>query len=238
MRRFTALALAVCAVLITACGRQPMHAETTNATASQNASDDVQIVLPETTQTVSETQKPSETETAPTTAQPPVTTTPERTTQPPETTTQRSSDTDNDFERQPPESGSAPFTAKYIRIYRSYEDYFTPTAVVAENREQLDDALRSAANENQTDVVPPDDVAAYTDEWFCTHRLIVITLQESSGSYRHNVRKVTYTDDGAAIKISRSHPSVCTCDIAHWILFIELPDTRMHGGDPVELMLK
>lgn len=233
MRRLTALGLVVCAVLFTACGRQPTRMETTDA-PSQRVADDAQIALPETTQTLPETQ----TETTSTTVQPSDAATKlPAATQPPETTEQPYTAVD-DFELQPPETGSAPFTVKYIRIYRDYARDFTPTAAAAENRAQLNDALRSAADERQKDVVRPDDVAAYTDEWFRTHRLIVVALQENSGSCRHDVRKVTYTDGGATVKISRSLPSVSTCDIAHWILFIELSDTRLRGGDPVELILQ
>ena len=224
MRRFTALALAGLVFLSASCGRQPAIPETTDA-ASLTAADDSGIALPETTQTISES--PSQTETASTTEKPPVTTAraPETTTLPPSTTT---AVIDESKLSQPPEDGSVPFTARTVRMYSAYREGFEPSAVVAASQSDLRDATVDA----------PDSAADYTDEWFATHRLIVITLQENSGSVRHNVRKVAYTGNGASFKIERLRPDVGTCDIAHWLIFIELPDTHLHAGDPVEIIWK
>ncbi len=224
MRRLTAIALAIGIALFTACGRQPAQTETTQAAASQRAADIAQTVLTETEQTVSETQTETQTVTA-TTTQPPVTTT-----QPPVTMTPHTSLTLPD--PQPPEVGSAAFTARRVRVNREYDQKFETTAVAVESRAQLRDAVAAVRN------VLPDDIAAYTDAWFTTHRLIVITLQESSGSVRHDVRSVAYTTDGVQVTVKRSVPDVQTCDVAHWLLFIELDDTRLRGGDPVAVTVQ
>ncbi len=226
MRRFTALGLAFLVLLLAACGRQAAVTGTSETAAA--AADDMQIALPEMTQAVSETQPSTETTTAPTTTMQPSTTT-----QPPATT---SMEMDEAELHQPPESGSVPFTAKYVRISRRYESAFEPTKTVVDSRDNLESLL--AETNAYSGTSPQEEADAYTDDWFGTHRLIVIALQESSGSIRHNVQKVTYTGNGAAVKIKRMTPQVQTCDVAHWLILIELPDVRLHGGDPVELIWK
>ena len=233
MRKIIALLLAVSAFWITACARQPAQTETTHTPASQSAADDARIAQPQEPQTSIGTQLPAEDTSAADVTMPSVTTTnaPELPALPPETTTHpHTSHTPPD--PQPPEAGSVPFTVHSVRVNREYEPKFVPGAVVAENTEQLRDAVAFAVK------VPQDDIAAYTDEWFGTHRLIVVALQESSGSNRHDVRKVSYDEDGAQVTIKRLCPDVSTCDVAHWLLFIELADTRLHGGDPVELTIQ
>lgn len=230
MRRYTALALAAIVLLSASCGRQTAPAETTQAEPSLTAADNTDIALPETTQEAVETplSTEAETTTTPPTTQPPASTT---TTQPPSTTT---AFIDESKLNQPPEDGSVPFSAKFVRISRRYEDGFSQAATVADNRDSLNDLL-SAGNAYSGKTLP-EETEAYTDEWFETHRLIVIALQESTGSARHNVRSVTYTESGAVVKLKRLCPNVTTCDIAHWLIFIELPDTSLHGSDPVELI--
>ena len=265
MRRLTASALAVLVILCAACGREPTPTNVTDAEASLTAADGMQIALPETTQTPFETQAETEPETtqppattqppvtttlppATTTTQPPATTTPQppvTTTQPPDTTTTTqkppvtSRFIDEELLNQPPEDGSAPFTAKYIPVYNSNAQLGEPNTKAVETRDELKNLLSSPNAEGRTISFRNTEtnyIANYTDEWFETHRLIVIEMQVGSGSYRYNVRRVEYTDSGATVKVKLLCPNVCTCDIAHWLIFIELPDTRLRSGDPVEFV--
>ena len=62
------------------------------------------------------------------------------------------------------------------------------------------------------------DIAAYDDAWFKTHQLIVVPVDEGSGSVRHKVLLVTKE----SIVINRLAPEVGTADMASWRIFIEL----------------
>ncbi len=62
------------------------------------------------------------------------------------------------------------------------------------------------------------DIAAYDDAWFKTHQLIVVPVDEGSGSVRHKVLLVTEK----GIVINRLAPEVGTADMASWRIFIEL----------------
>ena len=232
MRKTAALALAALMLLLAACTREPASAAVTQADASLFAADGAQAARPQTTQAVTETERPTESQTevqteARTETQTRVSAThvPFLTTNPPETTL-------------PPENGSASFTAHRFRFYREYGQDFDTPAAVADSRDALDALLTSYSASAYPNSLRADDFAAYTDEWFGTHRLIVVCVQESSGSVGHDVRSVDYTSSGAAVTIKRTVPQVQTCDIAHWLLCIELPDTHLKSGDAVELIWK
>ncbi len=58
----------------------------------------------------------------------------------------------------------------------------------------------------------------YDDEWFNTHKLMVITVTESSGSIRHEVTELT----DQYVTINRLLTQVMTCDMAEWNIYLEL----------------
>lgn len=233
MRRYLAMMLAAVLLLSAACSRAPEPESTTDAAALPSDTPDIQPALPETTLTEPQTQTETEPETVPPAEKPSATTTrpPVTTTKPPATSAQLPAET-NQTER-----GSEPFTAQYVRFYRRYVEQFVPAAVVTDSREGMLDAVRAFSDSGtmQDSVLSAAD--KYTDDWFGTNRLIVALMQEPSGSIRHEVRKVTFAGNGAEVSIDRLRPEICTCDIAHWLIFIELPDTRLHAGDPVSIVL-
>lgn len=58
----------------------------------------------------------------------------------------------------------------------------------------------------------------YDDEWFDTHKIMVITFTESSGSIRHEVTELT----DQYVTINRLLTQVMTCDMAEWNIYLEL----------------
>ncbi len=58
----------------------------------------------------------------------------------------------------------------------------------------------------------------YTKEWFQTHKLLAVILSEGSGSVSHEVTAVSAHE----VKINRYIPEVGTCDMAEWLMLIEL----------------
>ena len=63
-----------------------------------------------------------------------------------------------------------------------------------------------------------EELEKYNDEWFSTHKLMVISLEEGSGSIRHGITEF-YSDH---VTINRTIPDVMTADMAVWDIFIEL----------------
>ncbi len=56
-----------------------------------------------------------------------------------------------------------------------------------------------------------DAIKKYDDQWFDTHQLVVVLLQESSGSNRHEVTRVTKGTE-SLIQINRIIPFIGTDD--------------------------
>ena len=64
-----------------------------------------------------------------------------------------------------------------------------------------------------------DAVAGYDEAWFADHRLVLVLLEEGSGSVRFEVMRVT-TEPAAVIGVHV--PEICTDDMAEWHILIEL----------------
>jgi len=63
-------------------------------------------------------------------------------------------------------------------------------------------------------------VEGYDEAWFEDHTLVLVLLEEGSGSNRHEVQGITQQGE---ILIERIIPEVGTCDMAHWHILLELP---------------
>lgn len=73
-----------------------------------------------------------------------------------------------------------------------------------------------------------DFTKKYDDAYFTENSLLVFCLTETSGSIRHEVTSVEITfgenrENVVTVNLKRSVPEVCTCDMADWIIFIEIP---------------
>ena len=227
MRKTLALLSVMLVILSAACANRTTVPEMTQPPPEPETATDVPIALPETTPAESEPPAQSQSQTEP----PPVSAAAQ-------TTAETTASVGTTAAVQPtrtPDSDSAAFTYRDLRYYDRYEENFAPTASVADSRKSLDDMLRAFRGGESQSALREEDFFAYTDEWFGTHRLIVVKVQESSGSIGHDVRKVAYTDSGASVTIRRTYPAVQTCDIAQRLILIELPDTRLVSADAVAL---
>ncbi|WP_346939803.1 hypothetical protein [uncultured Clostridium sp.] len=81
------------------------------------------------------------------------------------------------------------------------------------------------------------DISKYDDEFFTKKALIIITLDESSGSVRHNVKKVIKEGDEISVAIERKIPELGTADMAEWNIYIELNTEDVDENDIVNLGL-
>ena len=122
------------------------------------------------------------------------------------------------------------FAAQYIRTDGYREGVRYPVVTVVGSAEEL--AGYIAENEDLYDLGHrekvyadssagfADAVAGYDEAWFASHQLLIVLLEEGSGSVRHEVTRVTAGKDQTA-EIARLCPEIGTADMAEWHILIE-----------------
>lgn len=109
--------------------------------------------------------------------------------------------------------------AQYLRAAR------TPSG----NREPVVNIITSAGemkSKVQTSY-RAEELEKYDDIWFSTHKLMVISIEEGSGSIRHGITEL-YSDH---VTINRTIPDTMTADMAVWDIFIELDKNARISDD-------
>ena len=91
-----------------------------------------------------------------------------------------------------------------------------PQARIIRSREELQAAL---AGETVRDGALSD----WDQAFFADHELVMILLEEGSGSIGHQVMAVLTGSDGVTVAIHRTVPEICTADMAAWLVLVELP---------------
>jgi hypothetical protein len=109
---------------------------------------------------------------------------------------------------------SAQADAKYIRTGSGNDEIKYPYMKLINSREELDSYING--KDNMSDFSA--ETAQYSEEWFASHKLMMVIVQESSGSIGHKVMDVKKDH----VDISRIEPQVGTCDMAEWHILIEL----------------
>ena len=125
------------------------------------------------------------------------------------------------------------FVPQYIRTNGYYEDVEHPVVKIIRSV----DELNSYYNENKEkySLERREDHASdstigfldacdkYNAEYFEKQILVMVLLEEGSGSVRHNVDNVKYGSDGKLyVSIRRDVPEVGTADMAEWHILIEM----------------
>lgn len=103
------------------------------------------------------------------------------------------------------------FNVQCFRV--GWQDGSYPQTQVITSQPALEAFL--AAHENGWETEAP---RCYTKEWFQAHKLLAVVLSEGSGSVSHEVTAVSAHE----VKINRYVPQVQTCDMAEWLIMIEL----------------
>ena len=124
------------------------------------------------------------------------------------------------------------FVAQYVRTDGYHKDKQYPIITVIRNRAEL-----SAYYENNKDLYdlerrskPASDstfgflnaIDKYNDDYFNNNVLILILVQESSGSNRHQVNDIIKNDTELDIQINRLVPEIGTADMAQWHILVKL----------------
>ena len=123
------------------------------------------------------------------------------------------------------------YTAQYIRTdgYRDGEVY--PKAFLItdaeelnryyeENRDFYDFGHREKVYADSS-IGFADAIGKYDAAWFENHRLILVVLEEGSGSVRHELAGVMPRENGLTVEIVSRIPEVGTSDMAEWHILIE-----------------
>ncbi len=142
----------------------------------------------------------------------------------------------------PTQGASAPeayaFEAQYIRTNGYSEDRNYPYHVVIDSKEELEayyeankdlyDLERKEKVYSDTTIGFLDACDKYDDAYFERQNLVLIILEEGSGSIRHEITDVRrrWDENGASlgwnITIKSTAPEVVTDDMAEWHLFLEV----------------
>ena len=123
------------------------------------------------------------------------------------------------------------FNAQYIRTNGYSDGAVYPKKKLITSRAELDSYIE--ANKDIYDFKGWDTItgfmnatAKYDDNWFSSHKLLVVVLEEGSGSVSHTVAEV----NGLGVTIQREIPEVGTCDMAEWHILIEVDkDLYVHS---------
>lgn len=70
----------------------------------------------------------------------------------------------------------------------------------------------------------------YDTKFFENSNLILVGIEETSGSTRHKILSVNVFDDKITIKIKRISPNIGTCDMAYWHLFLTVSKSDFNGN--------
>lgn len=146
-----------------------------------------------------------------------------------------------------PAPESYAFTAQYIRTNGHSDGRSYPYHVVIQSREELEayyaankdffDLARKETVYSNTTIGFLDACDRYNDAYFERQNLVLIVLEEGSGSVRHEITDVRHHGDGSGsfdgwdITINRIVPEVVTCDMAQWHLFLEIQMGNVIGSD-------
>ena len=122
---------------------------------------------------------------------------------------------------------------QYIRLYKvSHHANLIPNTVIhspielnsfyEQNKDQYDLERREHLAENSATGFL-DACDKYTEDFFTSHNLFLLGIEEPSGSIRHEVISINEMDDGFYHVIVRKIiPDAGTDDLATWLLLIEV----------------
>jgi len=141
-----------------------------------------------------------------------------------------------------------PEDVQYIRTngYVEWADY--PMVYIFNTPEMLTEYYE--ANRDLYDLAPRETVYAdssigfadamvqYDAAWFAEHDLVMVVLEEGSGSIRHEVYAITETPEKWSIDIASIEPEVCTADMAQWHILIEVEKDLIDVTEPIPIVVE
>jgi len=124
--------------------------------------------------------------------------------------------------------------AQYIRTDGYHEGRSYPKTALLSDRDGLETYF--AANRN--DYYFDEFVSAcdqYNGSFFEKYNLLLVLLEEGSGSILHTVRSLEFSDGTLSVRIDRAVPEACTADMAQW--HIAIPVEKAYPVQAVRVYL-
>jgi len=126
------------------------------------------------------------------------------------------------------------FRAQYVRTDGYHEGVEYPILSLIRSVEELDAYYeqnkslyfmeRREKTSSGSNIGFLDACDCYDEAFFKNQALVLVLLEEGSGSIRHKVTEVLSQPDGTfTLNIQTITPEVGTCDMAEWHIFVELP---------------
>lgn len=140
------------------------------------------------------------------------------------------------------------FDAQYIRTDGYHDNIKYPKVTVITSKDELDEyynANKDLYFLDHVDKVYSDTTIGFIDacekydnEYFEDNILILVLLEEGSGSIRHEVKSVKTSGSNVEIDIEVNIPEECTDDMAEWHIMIEADkDSGIEKGDNIKVNL-
>ncbi len=121
-------------------------------------------------------------------------------------------------------TGNVEFNVQFIRTDGYHEGVVYPIVKIIDSVNELNEYYQENKGKYDFDNTSGflNACKKYDDNYFKNQILIIVLLEEGSGSNRHKVNNLTLLDDGTLeIKIERIVPEIGTCDMAQWHILIE-----------------
>jgi len=115
-------------------------------------------------------------------------------------------------------SSQIDFDVQYIRIGSGFGPR-NPNSTVISSMDELNQYPRSLSNRSFWETEYTNAISKYSDSYFADNFLVIVLLEENSGSNRHKVERI---EPNGNIFIKQLIPEIGTADMATWIIFIEL----------------
>ena len=122
---------------------------------------------------------------------------------------------------------SVDFDAQYIRAGSKKELSAYPAVKIIRSADEMSRYLKKETHMSDALV---NACQKYDVNYFKEQILIIVLLEEGSGSVRHEVEKVGADNGHAVIQIKSIAPEAVTCDMAWWHILIE-PEARVQIAD-------
>ena len=104
-------------------------------------------------------------------------------------------------------------------------------AVVLRSRAELENYCAALAGNSSTAAFL-EAMDAYDDGYFAQNQLIVLRLDETSGSVRHKVTGVQKDENGQwTVTVQKQIPEMGTCDMARWHILVEVQMGKITGSE-------
>ena len=141
-----------------------------------------------------------------------------------------------------------PENVQYIRTDGYAEGVKYPMVYILRTPEMLEEYYQG--NRDRYDLSPrktvyadstigfADAITQYDAAWFAEHDLVMVVLEEGSGSIRHEVYAITETPEKWSIDITSIEPEVCTADMAQWHILIEVEKDLIDVTEPIPIVVE